>query len=739
MTTNPIRVNDSVDEAERGKRDGTPRTTRGLDVQRVARGRRGAPDKPAVAGLARVLLDQAPAALAVVGEGSCDVSPALRALLADRADGAATDVVDLLVEEEREGARGLLRAAMTGERPTASLESFGLGADGRRFRVRVTASHVGGADVPLPLVRVEDLSGEARPDEALRRATERLTIIVDNAPLAIVSFDLAGNVQTWNPAAERLFGWSAEAIVGRPLPAGAGLVSGGAITELVTGGGRLEGVDMLGESSDGTLRDCAIWAAPLRDAGDRVVGAVALLDDVTERNHLQRDLQSALDRQQTLETKLSFQASHDPLTGLGNRRLFMERATAAMAAGRDSALLVLDLDDFKTVNDRHGHQAGDALLVGVAQRLRACLRGDDLAGRLGGDEFGVLLEDCPTGDLAVEVAARILRSLEEPFELVGRLLFAHASIGIALRGAEWRDVVDLFAEADIAMYLAKSEGKGRAELYQPTMHADIIRRIGLRADLEEAIQARQFSLLYQPIYAIDDGHLQGVEALVRWDHPTRGVLLPAEFLDLANETGLIVPLGRWIVGDACRQMAAWRAAWPSAASMDLAVNISAVQLRHPAFAEDFRAALSESGLPAADLVLEVTQGVLSDSGVIIRTLEELKSMGVRIALDNFGASYSPLSHVGRYPVDIVKIDRSFIAALGTQTGEATVASAIVELAGNLNLKTVAEGIETPAQLGLLRAMGCQMGQGYYLARPLSVMQVEALIRELAAKAAPLLQ
>ena len=289
------------------------------------------------------------------------------------------------------------------------------------------------------------------------------------------------------------------------------------------------------------------------------------------------------------------------------------------------------------------------------------------------------------------------------------------------------------------MYLAKSEGKGRAELYQPTMHADIIRRIGLRADLEEAIQARQFSLLYQPIYAIDDGHLQGVEALVRWDHPTRGVLLPAEFLDLANETGLIVPLGRWIVGDACRQMAAWRAAWPSAASMDLAVNISAVQLRHPAFAEDFRAALSESGLPAADLVLEVTQGVLSDSGVIIRTLEELKSMGVRIALDNFGASYSPLSHVGRYPVDIVKIDRSFIAALGTQTGEATVASAIVELAGNLNLKTVAEGIETPAQLGLLRAMGCQMGQGYYLARPLSVMQVEALIRELAAKAAPLLQ
>ena len=604
----------------------------------------------------------------------------------------------------------------------------------RRLRSGPNAPAVAG-DAPLALVRVEDLSGEARPDDALRREIERLTTVVDNAPLPIISFDLAGNVQTWNPAAERLFGWSAEAIVGRHLPAGAGLVSGGAITELVAGGGRLEGVEMLGESSDGTLRDYAIWAAPLRDTGDRVVGAVALLDDVTERNRLQRDLQSALDRQQTLETRLSFQASHDPLTGLGNRRLFVERATATMAAGRDSALLVLDLDDFKTVNDSHGHQAGDALLVAVAQRLRACLRGDDLAGRLGGDEFGVLLEDCPNQDLAIEVASRILRSLDAPFELAGRSLFARASIGIALRGAERRDVVDLFAEADIAMYLAKSEGKGRAELYQPMMHADIIRRIGLRADLEEAIQARQFSLQYQPICAIDDGHLQGVEALVRWTHPTRGVLLPAEFLDLANESGLIVPLGRWILGDACRQMAAWRAAWPFAESLDLAVNISAVQLRHSAFTDDLRATLSETGLPAADLVLEVTHRVLNDSAVIIRTLEELKVMGVRIALDDFGASYAPLSHVG-HSVDIVKIGRSFIAALGTQTGEATVASAIVELARNLNLKTVAEGIETPAQLELLRAMGCQTGQGYYLARPLSVMQVEALIREPRAKAAP---
>jgi diguanylate cyclase (GGDEF)-like protein/PAS domain S-box-containing protein len=579
---------------------------------------------------------------------------------------------------------------------------------------------------PLAIVFVEDLSEQVQAQQAVRLTTERLAAIVENAPLPIVSFGRDGTVETWNGAAERVLGWESAALIGRSFPCGAGLVSGEAIAEMVADGVRLEGVEMLGESADGTLRDFSVWAAPLRDGTDEVVGAVALLDDVTERNRLELDLRTALGQKQVLETRLTFQAMHDPLTGLANRRLFLERVGASIG-DRQTAVLLLDLDDFKAVNDTHGHQTGDALLIAVANRLKSCLRDADLAARLGGDEFGILLVGCPSETVAREVATRVLRSLEEPFELDGRLLFAHASIGIAEATPTDDQVADLLSKADVAMYLAKGQGKGRLEVYQETMHADVLQRIALRTDLEEAINAHQFKMHYQPVYAIEDGRLQGVEALVRWDHPERGVLSPAEFIDLANETGLMVPLGQWILTETCRQMAAWQARWPHLATLELSVNLSAVQIRHPSFADDLRAALAASGLAPRLLVLELNQSVLTNSAAVIRTLEELKEIGVRIAIDDFGAGYAPLSYVGRFPVDILKIDRSFISALGTSAPEATLAATIVELAGSLNLKTVAEGIEQPEQLALLRTMGCQMGQGYYLARPLTVANMETLI------------
>jgi len=678
-------------------------------------------------GLARVLLDHAPAALAIVSAGGVDVNDALRKVFARSAgDPIGDDLSSLFASDERAEVSRVLDGVLHGRDQRAGLATIGLRPDDVQFPVRVTAAAADNSGTRLALVFVEDLTEQARANEAARLTTERLAAVVENAPLPIVSFSRSGAVETWNAAAERVLGWPGAEIIGSSFPSGAGLVSGESIAEMVADGIRLEGVEMLGESADGTLRDFSVLAAPLCDGTDEVVGAVALLDDVTERNRLERDLRTALGQKQALEGELTFQAMHDPLTGLANRRLFLDQVGASIL-GHHTAALLLDLDDFKAVNDTHGHHVGDALLVAVSSRLTSCLRGDDLAARLGGDEFGVLLTDCPNESVAHEVAVRILKSLEEPFELDGRLLFAHASIGIAQAASETMEVADLLSQADVAMYLAKGQGKGRVEVYQARMHADVLQRIALRADLEEAIEARQFSMHYQPVYAIEDGRLQGVEALVRWDHPTRGVLSPAEFIDLANETGLMVPLGHWILHESCRQMAEWRARWPHLEALELAVNLSAVQIRHPAFIDDLRSALAGTGLPAPRLVLELNQSVLTDSAAIIQTLEELKAIGVRLAIDDFGAGYAPLSYVGRFPIDILKIDRSFINALGTSAPEATLAATIVELAGSLKLKTVAEGIEQPEQLALLRTMGCQLGQGFYLARPLTVDHMESLI------------
>jgi diguanylate cyclase (GGDEF)-like protein len=448
--------------------------------------------------------------------------------------------------------------------------------------------------------------------------------------------------------------------------------------------------------------------------------------------HTLAALAQSLAHRTELQGELSHRAAHDPLTGLPNRLAFGERLELRLAAGGTggtggAAVLLLDLDDFKAVNDSHGHQVGDELLVQVAGRLRATLRDQDVAARLGGDEFAIILMDCATERIARDVGARLLDSFEEPFVLEGHMVFAHVTIGIAMTTAASRDADEVLRDADIAMYLAKGQGKGRLELYQPTMHASILQRISLRADLEEAITAKQFILQYQPIIGIEDGSLHGVEALVRWQHPVRGVIPPGEFIGLAEETGLIVPLGQWVLDEACRQLAEWRSHYPGARSLSMSVNVSGVQLQHPAFVDQLRRAVTDNRIPAGSLVLEMTESVLNDTDSSVRVLETLKAIGVRIAIDDFGTGYSSLSYVGRFPIDILKIDRSFVAALGGTSKEAALTSTIVDLAENLDLQTVAEGIEDSVQLGALRAMGCRMGQGFFFARPLHPGLVGALI------------
>jgi diguanylate cyclase (GGDEF)-like protein len=383
----------------------------------------------------------------------------------------------------------------------------------------------------------------------------------------------------------------------------------------------------------------------------------------------------------------------------------------------------MDLDDFKTINDSQGHVAGDLVLTAVSERLRSSLRPEDTVARLGGDEFAVLVEETDVGG-AHDIAGRLLDTLRLPFEVAGKQVHIGASVGVAM-GSDSADADELLRNADVAMYTAKSRGKGRVEMFETSMHAAVVTRLELRADLEHALERGEFRLRYQPLYDLSDGRLHSFEALLRWRHPTRGEVMPGEFIPLAEETGLIVPIGRWILDQTCRQAQAWR----EAGRPDLMVsfNMSSRQLREPSVVSWIAQALAVSGLPPANLIVELTEsGIMQDDE---GRLQELSSLGVRLALDDFGTGYSSLSYLSRFPIDILKIDRSFIASLGGPDEESALVQSVVQLAASMKLLTVAEGIETPAQLERVRALGCDFGQGYWLAKPMDAIRATTLVRD----------
>jgi diguanylate cyclase (GGDEF)-like protein/PAS domain S-box-containing protein len=474
---------------------------------------------------------------------------------------------------------------------------------------------------------------------------------------------------------------------------------------------------------DGTyLATETLRTSLMHDANVR--GIVLNTRDITERKQFERQLQH--------------QAFHDPVTNLANRALFRDRVLHAIERQeRDTkpiAVLFMDIDDFKTINDSLGHAAGDGLLLQVGDRLKNVLRAADTAARLGGDEFAILLEDGGEGIQAADVADRIMQMLEIPFALEGKEVFIRASVGIAVSesaGEGGEDAAEaLMRNADVAMYMAKEKGKGRYQVFEPEMHDTALRRLELKADLQRALEHDEFILHYQPVIELDSGRITGVEALIRWIHPDRGIVQPLEFIPLAEETGLIVPIGRWVLREACRYAVELQGEFPMEPAFHMAVNLSARQLARPEIVDEVRDILSETGLAAPTLILEITESmVMQDMELAIERLKQLKELGVLLAIDDFGTGYSSLNYVRRFPVDILKVDKSFIDEVADGGESSALTAAVIELAGILNLKPVAEGIERADQLERLMELNCDLGQGYFFARPLEPKALRAMLEE----------
>ncbi|HEX3824929.1 MAG TPA: EAL domain-containing protein [Mycobacteriales bacterium] len=423
-------------------------------------------------------------------------------------------------------------------------------------------------------------------------------------------------------------------------------------------------------------------------------------------------------------------AHSDSLTGLSNRLYLAGRIDEAVDRLRpDSpgiALLLLDLDGFKAVNDSFGHAIGDELLVMVARRLRGSLRPRDVAARLGGDEFAVLLESVDHTS-AYAAAQRILAAVSTPFVLSRSTVAISASIGL-VHASDDRDGQDLMRDADVAMYRAKADGRSRVVSFEPAMQARVLRRLRLETELRRGVENNEFGLHYQPLIDLGTLEIVGVEALIRWHHPTRGLLPPAEFIDVAEDTGLIVPIGRWVIEQATRDAASWKSA--TGEQLSISVNLSPRQLHDPDLIDIAAGALESAGLAAAVLIIEITENLLLKDAELARSrLGALRELGVKVAVDDFGTGYSSLAYLDRYPIDILKIDRSFVVGLGESAKSAALLRSIVDLAAALEIDAIAEGVENQAQLATLQSLGCRYAQGFYFARPLPSAEIIGLLNE----------
>ncbi|WP_029457287.1 sensor domain-containing protein [Solidesulfovibrio alcoholivorans] len=558
---------------------------------------------------------------------------------------------------------------------------------------------------------VVDITDRRRAEEALAAQRAYFSQLFANSPQAISLIDMHRNIVDVNAAFEGLFGFRAADIKGYGMRAF--IVPDHLLTECENvRGAILSGKSVERETArrhrDGRLLPVSMIGFPIVIQGTPQ-GIVYIYQDISERK--------------AFEAQITHQAFHDALTGLPNRSLFADRLERALtrAARRDDyqyAVLMIDLNKFKGINDTLGHQAGDALLVEVAQRLVRCVRGMDTVARLGGDEFAVILEELKSKKEVMSVVDRISTVLAQPFPLCGAVVTPGASVGIVLRTRDYVSAEDILRDADIAMYRAKEQGRP-SMVFDRKMHEEILEAISLEADLRQALTAGELLLHYQPIVDVQHGGIEGFEALVRWDHPTRGLVPPVQFIPLAEETGLILPLGRFVIAEACRQLRDWQRDYPFARGLSVSVNVSCRQFVKDGLVEHVAQVLAETGLPPDCLKLEITESVLMhDARHTAKELSRLKALGVKIAIDDFGTGYSSLSYLRQLPIDHLKIDRSFISGADCDGESQEIVKSIISLARSLGLTVIAEGVEREDQLDRLRQCACDKAQGFMFSRPL---------------------
>ncbi len=562
-------------------------------------------------------------------------------------------------------------------------------------------------------------------EEALFTERERAQVTLNSIGDAVLSTDIAGNVAYLNVVAEEMTGWSCSEAIGRPLAEVFQIVDGAtrepaldplaqAVRQNKTVGLTANCILIRRDGSESAIEDSA---APIHDRRGQVTGAVIVFHDVSAAR--------------AITQKMAHLAQHDFLTDLPNRMLFSDRVSNSITLGRrhgkHCAVLFLDLDGFKHINDALGHPIGDKLLQSVSRRLAACVRGSDTVSRQGGDEFVVLLSEIEHAADATVSAEKILSALAAPHHVAGKELHITASIGISVYPDDGQDAETLIRCADTAMYHAKDKGRNNFQFFTQDMNVRAVERHFLEGSMRRALERREFVLHYQPKINLETGAITGVEALLRWRHPERGLVPPALFVPIAEDCGLIVPIGRWVLHEACRQAQAWIDAGLS--PLPVAVNISAIELQGKEFLESVRTTLKETHLHPRHLELELTESVLmQDAGSTAATLTALKAMGARLAVDDFGAGYSSLSYLRQFPIDTLKIDRSFVREITADSADDTIVSAIIGIGRTLKLTVVAEGIETGEQLAFLRHQHCGEGQGYHLGRPMNAEQF-ATVRE----------
>ncbi len=483
--------------------------------------------------------------------------------------------------------------------------------------------------------------------------------------------------------------------------------------------GKTVQVEVSRRRKDDTFIEVSLTAYPLVIGGEHL-GAVFLYRDISERK--------------VYEDELTRQALHDTLTQLPNRALFMERLSYFLSrchrkSGAKSVVFMVDLDRFKLINDSLGHLVGDALLVGIARRLEGCLRPLDTVARLGGDEFGVILDDYENKHDVVQVAKRILEEISRPLVIGAHEVYSGASMGIVFVTGEYQRPEDILRDADIAMYRAKSMGRGRFKVFSRNMHENAVETMSLENDIRQGLAQHEFFVAYQPIISLESGMVTGVEALARWNHPTRGALSPTRFIPIAEESGLIVPLGKIILTQACEDMVSWHKIAPDKAPLLLSVNMSPKQFFQPDLVDSVSYILAKTGLSPTHLKIEITESVILDNAKeVIHKLETFKKMGIRFSIDDFGTGYSSMAYLQKFPVDQLKIDLSFVRDMHINNDNLEIVRAIIRLAHSLRLNVVAEGVEQSVHKDLLSSMECDFGQGYFFSRPVSAKNIDLLLQ-----------